>query len=85
MIPRGWGLFGEFRYIDPEERQRVRIVAEELTQKWFELDFMPWRLGDHLFMTKHTIPRLGGWYELIKRLKRELDPNAILNPEKMIR
>jgi FAD/FMN-containing dehydrogenase len=85
LIPRGWGLFSEFRYIDPEERQRVRLAAEELTQKWFELDFMPWRLGDHLFMTKHTIPRLGGWYELIKRLKRELDPNDILNPEKMIR
>ena len=85
MIPRGWGVFGEFRYIDPDERPRVRTTAEELTRKWFELDFMPWRLGDHLYLTKHTIPKLGGWYELIKRIKKELDPNDILNPGKMIR
>ncbi len=85
LIPRGWGFFGEFRYIDPDERARVKVTAEELTKRWFELDFMPWRLGDHLSMTNYTIPKLGGWYELIKRLKKELDPNDILNPGKMIR
>lgn len=85
LIPRGWGVFGEFRYIDPDERLRVRTTAEELTRKWFDIDLMPWRLGDHLYLAKHTIPKLGGWYELIKRIKKELDPNDILNPGKMIR
>jgi len=85
LIPRGWGVFGEFRYIDPDERPRIRETAEELTKRWFELGFMPWRLGDHLFLAKYSIPRLGGWYELVKRLKKELDPNDILNPGKMIR
>ncbi|MFW9800318.1 MAG: FAD-binding oxidoreductase [Candidatus Thorarchaeota archaeon] len=85
LVPRCWGHYAEFRYTDPDERPRVRETAEELTRRYMEIDFMPWRLGDHLYMTEYTIPRLGGWYELIKRFKRELDPNNVLNPGIMIR
>jgi len=67
------------------EGMNADMSAEELTKRWFELGFMPWRLGDHLFLAKYSIPKLGAWYELVKRLKKELDPNDILNPGKMIR
>jgi len=85
LIPRGWGHYLEFHYTDPDERARIRETADELTKRYMEIGFLPWRLGDHLSLAKYSIPKLGAWYELVKRLKKELDPNNILNPGIMIR
>jgi FAD/FMN-containing dehydrogenase len=87
LIPRGWGIYVEFVYTDPEERPKILEIGDELTKKFCKIGFLPEQLGGHqgLHMARHSIPRLGPWYELTKRFKRMLDPNNILNPGLMIR
>lgn len=86
LIPRGWGIYVEFIYTDPEERPKILEIGTELTKKFCEIGFMPERLGGHPgHLTRHSISRLGPWYELIERFKRMLDPNNILNPGWLIR
>jgi FAD/FMN-containing dehydrogenase len=88
VLSRGWGFYISLRYKDPEERPKIVQRGDEITRMLFlESDYMPWRLGGdiNLPLANYAIPRLGAWYEFIRRIKGELDPNRILNPGVMIR
>jgi len=67
-----------FDYRFPETREKTR----ELTEKYYELG-MSWGLAPHyigLLRQNAIMPKLGHTYELLKTIKKTLDPNNIMVP-----
>ncbi len=72
---------------DSEEERRARAINEEWARVSLEITG---RRGVGLFyrptpsLAKELMPKLGEYYELLKKLKRWLDPNRIMNPGKLM-
>ena len=69
---------------DAEEEKRVKAINEE----WGEfLKVRPLPTAYRRLTpesAKVVMPMLGEYYELLKKLKRWLDPNRIMNPGKLM-
>jgi FAD/FMN-containing dehydrogenase len=83
--PMRGGHFGVLRYIiafdrkDPAERKRVREFLVELATTLLDNHFIPYKspIWAAEMIMKRADP---GMFELMKRLKKMLDPNGIMNP-----
>ncbi|MEM0232759.1 MAG: FAD-binding oxidoreductase [Candidatus Nezhaarchaeales archaeon] len=67
-------------YFDPSSRQEAELaikVWNEIKNKLFELGACPYRMGA---LWADQMPKLGLYYEVLKKLKRILDPNNIMAP-----
>lgn len=85
LITRGWGFNGQFCYYEPSEWEEMRVVADELAKRYLALGAVPRQIGGpsvsmYLGWREHA----GLYYEVIKKIKKALDPNDILNPGVMI-
>jgi len=74
---------------DTEEVMRAKAINEEWPRVLFQevlgmkpAMVAPYRPGPDA--AKTLMPQLGEYYELLKKLKRWLDPNRIMNPGKLM-
>ena len=71
-----------FNTLDVEETKRARACKDELQHVFFdEFGGAHYRLDPST--AEFVIPRLGRYYELMKKIKQMLDPNRIMNPGQM--
>jgi FAD/FMN-containing dehydrogenase len=65
----------------PEETENVRRLNVEMARALLALDFIPYKCPSVLY--DEVLPRLDpGFRELMFRIKRAVDPNGILSPER---
>ncbi|MEM0240870.1 MAG: FAD-binding oxidoreductase [Candidatus Nezhaarchaeales archaeon] len=67
-------------YFDPSNKQETELaikVWNEIKNRLFDLGACPYRMGA---LWADQMPKLGAYYEVLKRLKRVLDPNNIMAP-----
>jgi glycolate oxidase len=79
---------------DPEEVKRAKAISEEWSQIYARITGVKYAGGLGFggpisyrispSLAKTAMPRLGEYYELLKKLKRMLDPNRIMNPGKLM-
>ncbi len=77
---------------DPEEVKKANAINEEWPQIYTQItgEKLAPRFGGGLryrfgpLTAKSAMPKLGEYYQLLKILKRTLDPNRIMNPGKLM-
>lgn len=74
---RGWTIFTHLRYREPAENELVTTISNEMNRKIMEMGAIPFQIGPADSSLSHM---LGPYYDLLKSLKRSLDPNRILQP-----
>jgi len=67
-----------FDYRDPESRQKTREFIEKYFELGMDLGLVPHYIG--LSRQNVIMPKLGNTYELLKTIKKALDPNNIMVP-----
>lgn len=68
---------------DPESRRKGREMARKVTILLSEIGFAPHYLG-RLKGPPEVLWKLGPSYELLRTLKRAMDPNNIMNPGQLL-
>jgi glycolate oxidase len=74
---------------DAEEVRKAKAINEEWTRTLPQIIGDPERLKSPAYRfapstAKELMPKLGEYYELLKNLKRMVDPNRIMNPGKLM-
>ncbi len=70
-------FFRIFTFVDPDDRELKGKIADSYKEL---IDTAMKRYGVIPALPKYPIGQLGGYYELLKRIKKAIDPNNILNP-----
>jgi len=82
-----WGVYGQvgvcsyFDASNPQQGKKSHDILIECVEKGIEMGAVIYRL-DPLSATV-VLPKLGEYYQLLKRLKHVLDPNRIMTPGSM--
>jgi len=77
-FPRGWTIYVHMAYFEPDEREKIISISDEINRRFFENGIMPYGIGGPEGLQPYLKEKLGAYYNVIKRLKRFLDPNNIL-------
>jgi glycolate oxidase len=80
LFPRGWTISVLFSYSEPEERAKLMNVSEDIDTKFLEIGLVPSGVGSSKHLQLYLREKCESYYELIRKLKRCLDPNNILQP-----
>jgi FAD/FMN-containing dehydrogenase len=82
-----WGIYGQvgvcahFDASDPKQGKVGHDIILDCVQKGIDLGAVIYRLDP--LSAAIVLPKLGGYYQLLKRLKQMLDPNRIMTPGAM--
>jgi FAD/FMN-containing dehydrogenase len=79
-FPRGWTIYVHMTYSEPNEREKIISISNEINRRFFENGIVPYGVGGPEGLQLFLKEKLGAYYELIRSLKRSLDPNNILQP-----
>jgi glycolate oxidase len=79
-FPRGWTVYGHLRYADPGEHELIMTISDELNRRFTEMGIITFGIGGPDGMLPFIRGRLGSYYELLRSMKKALDPNGILQP-----
>ncbi len=79
-FPRGWTIYVHIAYHEPEERERIISISNEINRRFFENGIVPYGIGGPEGLQPFLKGKLGAYYDLIKKIKQSLDPNNILQP-----
>ena len=74
---RGWTIFTHLRYKEPAENVLISSISNDLNRKIMEMGVIPFEIGP---ADSSQSWLRGPYYDLLKSLKRALDPNRILQP-----
>ena len=79
VLKNGVVSFPAFAYKEPEQIEDMRKVREEISLKWMEIKNVPptTYFGPSPDFTPYLRPT---YYELVRKIKRALDPSNILQP-----
>lgn len=83
-FPRGWTIYVQFLYSELTEYEKLIVVSDEINKKFFEIGIVPYGIGGPEGLQPYIRERWGPYYELIKEIKRCLDPNNILQPRILV-
>jgi len=78
--PRAWLPYVQFYYKEPDEWDLIWEITDVLTKEYVRMGMIPYRIGGPEGFLPYVKPQLNGYYEFLKRLKKFLDPNNILQP-----
>ena len=79
-FPRGWTVYGHLRYADPGEHEMIMTISDELNRRFAEMGIVTFGIGGPDGTLPFIRGRLGSYYELLRSMKKALDPNDILQP-----
>jgi FAD/FMN-containing dehydrogenase len=79
-LPRGWTVYGHLRYKDPDEHKTIMTISDELNSTFAKMGIVTFGIGGPDGTLPFIRGRLGSYYELLRSLKKALDPNNILQP-----
>lgn len=79
VLSNGVVSFPGIAYKEPEQREGVTKVVEEISSRWLELKDAPptTYFGASPNFTRYLRPT---YYDLVRKIKQALDPNNILQP-----
>ncbi len=83
-FPRGWTVYVHMLYREPDEREKVISISNEINRRFFENGLVPYGIGGPEGLQPFLKGKLGAYYDLIKRIKQCLDPNNILQPNILV-
>ena len=63
-----------------KDKQKAIELADEVAAEWIKMGCAPYDGGGKVYNYKVFWSKLGPYYELMKRIKKMLDPNNIMNP-----
>ncbi len=69
-----------YRDDEIEEKQRAINIGFEVIDEWVKFGILPYDQGGYNFNYERYWSKLGPYYELMKKIKKTLDPNNIMNP-----
>lgn len=79
-FPRGWAIYAHLRYSEPDELKMILTISNEMNKRFIEMRVVPFGIGGPDGSLPFIRGRLGSYYELLRSLKKALDPNDILQP-----
>ena len=79
-FPRGWTVYAHLRYIEPDELETILTISNEMNSRFMEMGIVPFGIGGPDGALPFIRGRLGSYYELLRSVKKALDPNDILQP-----
>ena len=79
-FPRGWVIYIHFLYSETTEREKVLTISNEINKEFLEMGIIPYGIGGPEGWLPYIRDRWGPYYELIKKIKKALDPNNVLQP-----
>ena len=79
-FPRGWTVYGHLRYTDPSEHETIMAISNELNRRFAEMGIVTFGIGGPDGTLTFIRGRLGSYYELLRSMKKALDPDHILQP-----
>lgn len=80
VFPRGWTIFVHFLYLELTEYEKLMAISDEINKNFFEIGLVPVGIGGPEGVQPYVRERWGPYYDLIRKIKRCLDPNNILQP-----
>jgi glycolate oxidase len=79
-FPRGWTVYGHLRYKEPSEHETIMTISDELNRRFTAMGIVTFGIGGPDGTLPFIRGRLGSYYELLRSMKKALDPNDILQP-----
>ncbi len=79
-FPRGWTIYVHLLYSELTEYEKLTTISDEINKKFFEISLVPYGIGGPEGLQPYVRKRWGPYYDLIKKIKRCIDPNNILQP-----
>lgn len=79
-FPRGWTIYAHFLYSELTEYEKLITISNEINKKFFEMGLVPYGIGGSEGLQPYIRESWGLYYDLIRKIKRCLDPNNILQP-----
>ncbi|MEM2249353.1 MAG: FAD-binding oxidoreductase [Candidatus Bathyarchaeia archaeon] len=83
-FPRGWTVYVHMPYFEPDEREKIISISNEINRRFFENGIVPYGIGGPEGLQPFLKGKLGAYYDLIRRIKQCLDPNNILQPSILV-
>ncbi len=83
-FPRGWAIYAHLRYIEPDELVTILEISNEMNKRFIEMGIVPFGIGGPDGSLPFIRGRLGSYYELLRSVKKALDPNDILQPSILV-
>lgn len=83
-FPRGWTIYVHLLYSEITEQEKVISLSNEINGRFFENNIVPYGIGGPDGLQQFIKDEWGSYYEFVKRLKRFLDPNNILQPNILV-
>jgi len=77
-FPRGWTIYVLVLYSELNEYESLKVISDAINRKFFEMGLVPYGIGSAEGQQPYTIERWGLYYKLVRKIKRCLDPNNIL-------
>jgi len=84
-FPRGWTVYVHLLYSEITEREKVISLSNEINSRFLENNnVVPYGIGGPNGLQPFIKDKWGAYYDLVKSLKRFLDPNNILQPNILV-
>jgi hypothetical protein len=79
-FPRGWTIYVHIRYSEKTEHEKITSLSNEINNKFFENGIVPYGIGGPDGLQPFLKGKWDACCDLVRKLKRFLDPNNILQP-----
>ena len=83
-FPRGWTIYAHLRYTEPDDHEAILKISNEMNERFIEMGIVPFGIGGPDGTLPFIRGRLGSYYELLRSVKKLLDPNDILQPSILV-
>jgi len=79
-FPRGWTIYVHMLYSETTEHEKITSLSNEVNSRFFENGMVPYGIGGPDGLQPFLKGKWDAYYDFVRKLKRFLDPNNILQP-----